>query len=270
MTRTAEFDQLAELIAGVDRPALAVSGGVDSMTLALFCSAIELSFDVFHAISPAVPPAATQRVRRFARRYKWELLEIDANEFKDESYLTNPLNRCFYCKNNLYSEIRAHTEATIFSGTNLDDLSDFRPGLEAAAIYGVRHPYAEAGLNKQAVRTIARALGAQDLAELPSSPCLASRVETGLFIEAPILAAIDAVESWLSRAWGIAGSRCRVRANRIAIEVPGSWLARLDQSDRTTITSRVSEEFSGLRDGLPVTIESYRMGSAFVAGAGST
>ena len=74
-------------------------------------------------------------------------------------------------------------DCVLVSGTNSDDLDDYRPGLRAAADYGVRHPYVEAGMNKEAVRALARELALDDLAQLPASPCLSSRVETGLAID---------------------------------------------------------------------------------------
>lgn len=260
-----DSQRLARVIRASANPAIAVSGGVDSMTLALFCSSVDLSFEVFHALSPAVPPAATQRVRNEARCSAWRLREIDSGEFADQRYLKNPLNRCYFCKSNLYAEIRCHTNATIFSGTNLDDLSDFRPGLQAATNNNVIHPFVEAGFNKQAVRRLARQLGADHLAELPASPCLASRIETGIAIEAPVLNVVDGVENWLSRDLGIRGPRCRVRSDRIAIEVPPDSVPDLDSAIRGTIVERVMRDFADLRADLPVTIETYRMGSAFVA-----
>ena len=91
--------------------------------------------------------ARGDRPRRGPMRARegWRLAIIDAGEFADPDYLANPANRCFFCKTNLYGAIAARTEATIVSGTNLDDLGDWRPGLRRRAAHGVRHPYVEAG-----------------------------------------------------------------------------------------------------------------------------
>lgn len=245
--------------------AIAVSGGVDSMTLALFSSSLGLDFKVFHARSPAVPPAASERVRKFARLHGWQLTEINAAEFDDPQYLANPYNRCLHCKRNLYTEIRAHTDDRIFSGTNLDDLEDFRPGLQAAAHAGVQHPYVEARIDKLGVRQIARALGAPDLAELPASPCLSSRIETGIPIEGQVLTAVDQVETWLSGEMGFRGPRCRVRTNQIVIELAADSALSLSPSVQKAIVGRVREVFASLPADLSVSIEPYRRGSAFVA-----
>ena len=77
-----------------------------------------------HAVSPAVPPEATARVRAIAATEGWSLAIFDAGEFEDPRYRANPVDRCFYCKTNLYGRIARETGATILSGTNIDDLDD--------------------------------------------------------------------------------------------------------------------------------------------------
>ena len=94
------------------------------------------------------------------------------------------------------------TEHSGRSGTNLDDLGEYRPGLEAALRRGVRHHFVEDGIDKATVRAIARHLELADLAELPAAPCLSSRIETGLRIEGNLLTLIDAVEKFVSRRVG--------------------------------------------------------------------
>ena len=139
---------------------------------------------MFHAVSPAVPEEATERVKRLAATQGWRLRIVDAREFADENYLANPVDRCFFCKTNLYGCIARHIDAQILSGANLDDLREYRPGLEAAKRHSVRHPYLEAEIDKRAVRSLARELGLGALSELPAAPCLSSRVETGIAIRA--------------------------------------------------------------------------------------
>ena len=142
---------LEEVLGDMSRVAVAVSGGVDSMTLAVVAHRVLAdSANMVHAVSPAVPTDATERVERYARRQGWRLERIDAGELVDARYVANPVNRCYFCKTNLYSTIAplAGTGATIVSGTNTDDLGDFRPGLAAAAEHAVRHPYVECGIGK--------------------------------------------------------------------------------------------------------------------------
>ncbi|MFO0294429.1 MAG: hypothetical protein ACK51F_13930 [Rhodospirillales bacterium] len=134
-------EALTRILGGLDAAAVAVSGGVDSTTLAALAHrTIGDRATMMHAVSPAVPPEATRRVRDLAAAEGWRLRILDAGEFADPRYRANPSDRCFYCKTNLYAGIATATRAQILSGTNRDDLSDWRPGLKAAAEHGVRHP----------------------------------------------------------------------------------------------------------------------------------
>lgn len=244
--------------------AVAVSGGVDSMTLAVLAAHTCPETILFHAVSPAVPAAATSRVRAFARRLGWQLVVIDAGEFADQDYLNNPVNRCFYCKRSLYCRIAAKTSLPIVSGTNTDDLSDFRPGLQAAANQGVRHPWVESACDKAAIRRIAAERGLGDLAELPASPCLSSRVETGTPIDGDLLPVVDEVESTIREAFAADTARCRVRSTGIVIELDQGTLSRLSSRRRRALLEYTRRCFAraGLR--APVSMTIYRMGSAFI------
>jgi len=215
---------LARLTAALDRHhriAIAVSGGVDSMTLAHVARRhSRAASTMVHATGPAVPAAAARRVREHAARHGWPLVLLDAGEQADPRYRANPIDRCYYCKSNLYARIREATADTIASGTNRDDLDDFRPGLAAAAERGVVHPYVEAAIGKAEIYALAASLGLADLERLPAQPCLASRVETGIAIAASDLAFIDDVESRLAAALGAESvHRCRVTRAGIVIEV---------------------------------------------------
>jgi uncharacterized protein len=271
------FEDLGAVLRGFGCAAVAVSGGVDSLTLAALAHR-ELggAAEMFHAASPAVPPEATARTRRLAEAEGWRLQVIDAGEFADPDYRRNPVNRCFFCKKNLYGAIAARTERQIVSGTNLDDLAEFRPGLEAARAHGVRHPYVEAGVDKQSVRRIAAALGLGDIAELPAAPCLASRVETGIPIEAPVLAVAHAAEQLVAEILGPLGAeaavRCRVRAGGIVIELDAASLEKLDAGRKRDVRERLDHLLREAGLARPVGFAAYRAGSAFLrrAQAGAT
>ena len=257
--------RLAEVLAAMPAPAIAVSGGVDSMTLSSFAHR-RLGAEgvrMVHALSPAVPAAATARVRDHAARQGWALTEVDAGEFADPRYRANPVDRCFFCKTNLYGTLSRLADGTVLSGTNTDDLGDYRPGLKAAADHAVRHPYVEAGMAKADVRTLARDLGLADLAELPASPCLSSRVETGIRIEAPQLALIDAIESQLQRSLSPDVVRCRLRAGGLVIELDPETMDGLSDADRRAIAADVQARQASPAP-LEVRFEAYRRGSAFV------
>jgi pyridinium-3,5-biscarboxylic acid mononucleotide sulfurtransferase len=263
MTRAAEnLARLAAILAGARPAAVAVSGGVDSMTLAHVAHrALGADVTMFHAASAAAPLSATERVRDHAARHGWRLRVIDAGEFADERYLANPANRCFFCKSDLYGTLSAQTDAQLYSGANLDDLGDWRPGMKAAQAHGVRHPFIEAAISKADVRAIASALGLDDLAALPSAPCLSSRVETALRIDPATLRAIDEAETFLRAALKPDTVRCRVRHAGVVVELDEEALARLPAAGRPALEARIRSAFGDAR---PVTFQSYVRGSAFL------
>jgi uncharacterized protein len=257
--------KLEGVLLGIGPVAVAVSGGVDSLTLATVAHrTLPGSVEMFHAVSPAVPREASDRVRALAAAQEWRLSVIDAGEFADANYRSNPVNRCFYCKTNLYGALVPHTALPIVAGTNLDDLGEYRPGLDAAKNHGVRHPFVEAGIDKKTVRGIAGHLGLGDIADLPSAPCLSSRIETGIAIDPDMLRLVHAAELLVSKSLAPRTVRCRVRAKGVVIELDEQNLAALDGEARDVLKNDVGTLF---RDGgfeYPVSLAPYRTGSAFL------
>jgi len=221
-------DALRTALAAPQRLVIAVSGGVDSLTLAAAAAAARPKDTTIlcHAQSPAVPAQAFARVEELAGRTGLGLRVVDAGEFADPAYRANPVNRCFFCKSNLYGTL-SRMGACVASGTNLDDLGDYRPGLTAASNHNVLHPFVAAAMGKADVRALARALGLGAVAELPSSPCLASRVRTGIPIEAEALGRIDRIETALRDRLGNVALRCRQEEAGLAIEIEAETLDRL-------------------------------------------
>jgi pyridinium-3,5-biscarboxylic acid mononucleotide sulfurtransferase len=259
---------LARLVAALDRHerlAVAVSGGVDSMTLAHVAWRFSgARARMYHATGPAVPAAARGRVEAHASTHGWPLVLLDAGEQADARYRANPVDRCYYCKTNLYARIREATPDPIASGTNRDDLDDFRPGLRAAAERDVVHPYVEAGIDKTGVYTLAAHLGLDDLERLPAQPCLASRVETGIAIAPTDLAFIDMVETRLAaRLGGDAVLRCRVTHQGIVIE-----LASAPPDADMAVASDIGAELCMAAGRAFAGVRPYVRGAAFLRRAG--
>ena len=252
-------ERLAAALARHDELIVAVSGGVDSLTLAAFAGR-RMKITAAHAVSPAVPPDATARVRAMASAEGWTLRILNAREFSDPAYLKNPLNRCYFCKTNLYARIAEAMDGTIASGANIDDLGEYRPGLTAAAEHGVVHPYVEAGISKAELRALAASLGLGDVATLPAQPCLASRIETGIAIDAADLRFIEEMETLAAGAERVADIRCRITAEGVKLESS----APVADDALAAIRARCRAEdrpFAGL---FP-----YRRGSAFLTDAGA-
>ncbi len=263
-------EQLTAILRAIGDVSVAVSGGVDSMTLAsvAYRTLGPARMLAVHATSPAVPAEATRRVQALAIAEGWPLQVIDAGEFADPAYRANPVNRCFFCKTNLYGAIRRGTDRVIVSGANVDDLGEYRPGLDAARAYGVRHPYVEAGIDKQHVRALARELGLPELARLPSSPCLSSRVETGIRIEPDTLMFVHAVEALVGSHVGASDAaravRCRIRATGIVVELDRNSLEALAGDERAMLAERIAAEAPERLAGRDIAFAPYRTGSAFL------
>lgn len=256
--------RLVETLSRYDDLAIAVSGGIDSMTLAFIAHRfLKKAPMMVHAVSPAVPAAATLRIRDYAVREGWRFSLVDAGEFADPDYRANPVNRCYFCKSNLYSRIGGLSAGTIASGTNLDDLGDFRPGLKAAEERCVVHPFVEARIGKAGIRLLARLHRLTDISELPAQPCLASRVETGIPIDAGDLAFIDAAEQHIREHLPArADVRCRLTGQGVVLEIGGQGdLDLREVTERAAaFCKKAAREFIGVRP--------YRQGSAFLRTSG--
>lgn len=260
---SATLRRLVEVLDRHRHLAIAVSGGVDSMTLAHVAQRHgRASVTMVHACGPAVPKSARARVERHAAAHGWDLALIDAGEYADPRYRANPVDRCYWCKTNLYARMREHCADPIASGTNRDDLDDFRPGLRAAAEHGVVHPYVDAGLGKAEIYALAGELALTDLERLPAQPCLSSRVETGIAIDADDLAFVDRVETALAERLGHeAVLRCRITHGGVTIELARDDAAAIAAARSVAMTAcaEAGRTYAGVRP--------YVRGAAFLRAA---
>ena len=230
-------DHPQRLLAAVQRYsscAVAFSGGVDSAVVAAAAARSMKSAAVaVTAVGPSLPQSELEIARRTARSIGIRHVEIPTDEGRHSGYRQNGKDRCFHCKNELYSKIREFRLEfefeVIFNGTNADDRSDYRPGLRAADEHRVFSPLAECGLGKQAVREIAKEWKLE-VWDKPAMPCLASRIAYGEAVTPERLHRIELAEQWLANA-GFVSFRVRHHPGDLArIEVEADAIGRLCES----------------------------------------
>ena len=209
---------------------IAFSGGVDSTLLAAVARQ-ELGDQALAvtALSPTYPEREKRSSATLARRLGIRHLLIRSNELRIPRFAANPVNRCYYCKQELFHRLRQvadrHAIEWIIDGTNADDVRDIRPGQRAAAECGVVSPLLRAGLTKADIRRESRRLGLPT-ADKPAMACLASRFPYGSRITPAGLKAVDRVEEALRRL-GFRQVRVRHHGSVARIEVDAADIRRL-------------------------------------------
>ena len=229
MSRAA-LDRLREAVAGHGSAVVAFSGGVDSsVVLAVAVEQLGARALGVTSISSSVAPDEAAEARRVAAHLGIELQFVETGELADEAYVANAPDRCFHCKRGLYAVCRRVADerglAAILNGTNADDPSDWRPGLRAAELAGVRSPLLDCGLGKAAVRAIAAQLALPNW-DRPATACLSSRLPYGTRVTAERLAAVAAVERHLL-ALGFRQVRARHLGQTVSLEVEPHRTAEL-------------------------------------------
>jgi pyridinium-3,5-biscarboxylic acid mononucleotide sulfurtransferase len=249
---------------GAPRALVAFSGSVDSAVVlstaarALGSSAVT----AVTAVSPSYPAGELGVAREVASAIGVAHRTIETGEVERESYARNDPMRCFHCKTELYTTLArmastAVPGTVVMAGANADDPGDFRPGLRAASIHGVRNPLLETGIGKDMVRAMARWLGLA-VAEKPALACLSSRVAYGIRITSDLLARIDRAERAVRR-MGFEQVRVRHLGERASIEVPREEVGRLaGHSGLPALVRRLRG--LGWRD-VQIDPEGYRTGS---------
>lgn len=226
-----KYERLHESLRALRSVAVAFSAGVDS-TLVLRVARDVLGPGAVVAVtgrSPSVPPSELVEASELARGVGVRHVFLDTDEFENPNYLSNPTNRCYYCKTTLYRHLAQflldNALQAAINGTNADDLGDYRPGLRAGEEFQVRSPLAEVGLTKSEVRELSRGLGLPTF-DKPASPCLSSRVPYGDAITPEKLRMIDAAEGLLRE---LGARECRVRHHglRASIEVAPEFFERV-------------------------------------------
>lgn len=262
------YSRLIDTLKKYGRVVVAFSGGVDS-TLVVKAAADALGAEnmlaatgVSASLGAREQDGAVRTLQDLNLAHRHRMIVTDEQD--NPLYRANNPDRCFHCKTELYTQLEQLATEEHFScianGANTDDLSDYRPGMEAAKDFAVRSPLVEAGLTKADVRSVSLHLSLPNW-DKPAAPCLASRVPHGTEVSPEILAQIGKAEAFLSDL-GLSEFRVRHHGDVARIEaMPDSWVF-FDDAKRRTRIERAFESF-GYRF-VALDLGGYRMGKAVI------
>ena len=239
----AKIEKAVHIIEQFNGAVVALSAGVDSsLVAALARKALGDRVAAVTAVSESLAPGEIEIAKKTARGIGIRHIVVATDEVHNASYTANPTNRCYYCKDTLYRELRRQADRSgfeaILDGTQLDDLGDTRPGLLAAKEAGVRSPLAEAGFSKKDVRETAHLFGLE-VWDKPAMPCLSSRIPHGEEITVEKLSQVGQAELTVKRLSGARDIRVRHHGEGAAIEVSQEELPLFH---RNRLMNRVKKE----------------------------
>ncbi|MBF0505811.1 MAG: ATP-dependent sacrificial sulfur transferase LarE [Nitrospirae bacterium] len=255
-----KYQKLLSILREIESAVLAFSGGVDSTFLLKVMKESGVRTLAVTAYSDTMPAAELENAAALAGTINAVHRVITTDEMSNPDFTCNPRNRCFYCKDELFSRLAAIARAEeyrfVIDGSNHDDLADWRPGMQAAAIHGVRSPLLEAGLSKDEIRAFSKELGLPTWSK-PASPCLSSRFPYGVRITKNRLKRVEEAESFLKKL-GFGDLRVRSDGETAKIEVDAKELPGFfDKELRESVVRKlkalgfkyVSVDLEGFRSG---------------------
>ncbi len=255
-------EQLFSFISRYQSALIAFSGGVDSAYLAFAAhQVLGKRARCVTALSPAVSALQRKIAVDFAQQYGLNHHLVETREMENPNYTGNPSNRCYFCKTELYRQLEQLREQwsveVIFDGSNVDDISDYRPGRKAVRERGVVSPLIEVEIHKEEIRALSRRQGLPTW-DQPAMPCLSSRFPYGVQITEEKLGQVERAEAFL-RDLGLCNFRVRHHENLARIEVDRSEMARLLDPQ---LFQQISSHLKSIGyDYVTLDLEGFRSGS---------
>ncbi len=241
---------------------VAFSGGVDSAYLALIATQeLGESANCIIGISPSVSQRQREEADKISAEFKFNYRTINTEELENPNYLSNPTNRCYHCKTELYGKLSVLAEQInanfVLDGANTDDVGDYRPGRTAAAEKNVRSPLIEAGLSKDEIRYLSKKHNLPTW-DKPSSPCLSSRIAYGVPVTIERLSKVERGEEIL-RSMGFREFRVRVHEEIVRLEIAPN---EMEKALNLKITEKLADKFRKLGfKYVTLDLQGYRSGA---------
>jgi pyridinium-3,5-biscarboxylic acid mononucleotide sulfurtransferase len=258
----AKEQSLFVCLRNLGRVIVAYSGGTDSAYLAwaahhvLGDNAVAVTAD-----STSIPTSHKRDAEAFARECGFRHEYIETHEFENPDYVKNDKNRCFHCKDELFTRLESFAaqrgNAPIIYGVNKDDLGDYRPGQRAAKLHGVQAPLVEAGLTKAEIRELSQRAGLSTW-DRPAAACLSSRVPYGTPVTPQTIRTIEEGEEAI-RALGFRQFRVRFHGELARIEIAKEELPRALTPETAQAFSAIFKQLGFLY--VTLDLEGYRQGS---------
>ena len=257
----AKYATLKKVIQDLGSVVVAFSGGVDStVVLKVATDVLGKAVRAVIAASPTLPESELKDAYRMCDVMGVRLEVVETDQLKIEAFVQNDASRCFHCKTDLYQLLSSIQEVAgfqaIVDGTNVDDMGEDRPGIQAGKQLGVRSPLLEAKCTKSDVRQLAQALGLDNWNK-PAAACLSSRISRGIPITTALLSRVEKAEAFLL-AEGLTQVRVRLHGEMARIEVGLSEISMLTEPARRSRLVAAFKEF-GFQT-VTLDLEGYRPG----------